>query len=191
MKSIITAPFVFLLLLPLAALAERADALKRANAEYDHIYLDNVTQTMIATGNVIITRGTTVLKSDRAEVRETPDGYRNFVLIATPGKLATFRTKSDGGPDLWSEGHAERVEYEERGDTVKLFSNAMIRQLEGNKITHQMEQAFISYDSRKEVLLGQNDPSGADMPSKGRGTITLEPHRTLTTTQAQAPVGKQ
>jgi lipopolysaccharide export system protein LptA len=175
----------------LAVQAERADALKPVNVEYDHIYLDNVTQAMIATGKVIITRGTMVLKSDRAEVREMPDGYRTFVLIATPGQLATFRTKGDGGPDLWSEGHAERIEYDERADTVKLFSKAMIRQLEGGKITHQMEQAFISYDSRKEVLLGQNDPSNADMPSKGRGTITLEPHRPRTTTPAQAPAGKQ
>lgn len=67
----------------------------------------------------------------------------------------------------------------------------MIRQLDGKKITHQMEQAFISYDSRKDVLLGQNDPSGEGKPSTGRGTITLEPHRTLPTTPAQATAGNQ
>jgi lipopolysaccharide export system protein LptA len=189
MKSTTLASCLCLLLLPFAATAERADALKTVNVEYSHIDFDNVTQNMVATGNVIITRGTMVLRSDRAEVSESPNGYRKFVLIAAPGKLGTFRVKRDGGADLWSEGHAERISYDERDDTVKLFSKAMIRQLEGKKITHQMEHAFISYDSRKDVLLGQNDPSGEGKPSTGRGTITLEPHRTLPATPAQATAG--
>jgi hypothetical protein len=46
---------------------------------------------------------------------------------------------------------------------------------------HQREQVFIPYDSRNKVLLGQNDPSGEDVPSKRRGTHMLEPHRDLMT----------
>jgi hypothetical protein len=53
-----------------------------------------------------------------------------------------------GGPDLWYEGRAERIEYDERTDVVKLFSKAMIRQLEGQDVTHQMDDAFIAYDQR-------------------------------------------
>jgi lipopolysaccharide export system protein LptA len=189
-KMIIKILCALLLLLPLVAKAERADSLKRVNAEYGEVHVEYATGTTIATGKVVLTRGTTVLKSERAEVTEAPDGFRKFVLIAKPGELATFRTKSDGGPDLWSEGHAERIEYDERTETVKLFSKAMIRQLEGNRITHQMEQAFISYDSRNEVLLGQNDPSGNNTPVKGRGTMTFEPFRPLTTTASQTPAGK-
>jgi hypothetical protein len=56
---------------------------------------------------------------------------------------------------------------------------------------HQREQVFIPYDSRNKVLLGQNDPSGEDVPSKRRGTHMLEPHRDLMTSPVQAPVGKQ
>jgi hypothetical protein len=56
---------------------------------------------------------------------------------------------------------------------------------------HQMGQAFIPSDSRYKVLLGQNDPSGDDLPSKERGTLMLQPHRTLTTSTVQARVGKQ
>jgi lipopolysaccharide export system protein LptA len=145
MKAIIFASFVLFLLLTSASKAERADALKPVNVDFVRIHLDNATHATIATGKVIITRGTMTLKSERAEVKKTPDGYRTFTLIGTTDKLATFRAKSDGGPDRWSEGHAERIEYDERADTVKLFSKAMIRQLEDGRITHQMEQSFISY----------------------------------------------
>nr|WP_314547321.1 lipopolysaccharide transport periplasmic protein LptA [uncultured Massilia sp.] len=165
------------LLVPLAASAEKADALKPINIQFDKSDVDQVTQNYIATGNVVITRGTMVLKSDRAEVKEAPDGYRTFILIAAPGKLATFRQKRDGGPDLWAEGQAQRIEYDERADLVKLFSKAVIKQLEGQKITQEMDSEFISYDSRKEVLVGRNDPGGADVQGKGRGSITLAPRR--------------
>ena len=177
MKKILAAACAVLLLAPLAGRAERADALKPLKVDYNDIHIDNVTQNTIATGNVVITRGTMVLKSDRAEVKESPEGYRTFILTAAPGKLATFRQKRDGGPDLWAEGHAQRIEYDERADVIKLFSNAQIRQLEGQKITQQMDQAFISYDSRKEVLLGRNDASGVDKPGQGRGSMTFEPSR--------------
>jgi lipopolysaccharide export system protein LptA len=177
MKTIVAAACALFLLAPVAGRAERADALKPINIEYNSIFADNASQNTIATGNVIITRGTMVLKSDRAEVKESPEGYRTFILTAAPGKLATFRQKRDGGPDLWAEGHAQRIEYDERADVIKLFTNAQIRQMEGQKITQQMDQAFISYDSRKEVLLGRNDASGADKPGQGRGSMTFEPSR--------------
>jgi lipopolysaccharide export system protein LptA len=184
MKKILIACCTVFLLQSLAAQAERADAFKRVSVKYNDLYFDNVSQNAIATGKVVITRGTTVLNSDRAEIKEAPDGYRTFILTAAPGNLATYRQKRDGGTDLWTEGHAERIEYDERTDVVKLLSKAMIRQLEGNRITHEMEQAFISYDNRRDVLVGRNDPSGADIPSNGRGSITFEAHRTKPATPA-------
>ena len=192
MKKILAA--AIFLLVPLAASAEKADALKPVNIQYDKANSDLVAQNYIVTGNVIITRGTMILKSDRAEVKEAPDGYHTFILTADPGKFATFRQKRDGGPDLWDEGRAQRIEYDERNDLVKLFSKAMIRQLEGQKVTQEMDSEFISYDNRKEVLVGRNDASGADKPGNGRGSITLQPHRSpaqATPAAAPTPAGKQ
>jgi lipopolysaccharide export system protein LptA len=195
-KIFAVAAAILPMLLPLAARAERADALKPVNIEYDKADIDQVNQTYIATGNVIITRGTMVLKSDRAEVKEAPDGYRTFILTAAPGKLATFRQKRDGGPDLWAEGQAQRIEYDERADVIKLFSKAVIKQLEGKKVTQEMDSEFISYDSRNEVLLGRNDATGADKKGGGRGSMTFAPRRNpaaapAAPAAAPAPAGKQ
>ena len=166
------------LLLPLGASAERADAQKPLDITYDSAgKLDQVNQVSVVNGNVVITRGTMIIKSDRAEVKETPDGFHIFTLTAAPGKVATFRQKRDGGPDLWAEGQAERIEYDERSDVIKLFSKAVIKQLEGKKVAQEMDSAFISYDSRNEVLLSRNDASGADKPGNGRSTITFQPRR--------------
>jgi lipopolysaccharide export system protein LptA len=186
MKKILAA--AIFVLVPLAASAEKADALKPVDIAFTKANVDQVTQNYVATGNVIITRGTLILKADRAEVKQAPDGWRTFILTADPGKLATFRQKRDGGPDLWGEGQAQRIEYDERDDVVKLFSKAVIRQLEGKKITQEMVSEFISYDNRNEKLLGLNDASGVDKPGNGRGSITLQPRRAPAA--GAAPAGK-
>lgn len=175
MKKIFAA--VLLSLLSLTAAAERADSLKQAEVEYDSADVDGITGTRILTGNVILTRGTLLLKADRALVRETPEGYMVVTLTASNGKLTTFRQKRDGGPDLWVEGQAERIEYEERTELVRLYSNAMVKELESARMTNQITGPFISYDNRKEVATVRNDVSGQTKAGGGRGTLILSPKR--------------
>ena len=175
MKKLLAA--VFLSLLSLTAAAERADSLKEAVINFDSLDIDEVTGTRILTGNVVLTRGTLVLKSDRALVKETPEGYMSVTLTATGGKVATFRQKRDGGPDLWVDGQAERIEYDERSELVRLYSNAVVRELEGARMTNQITGPFISYDNRKEVATVRNDESGKSVVGGGRGTLILAPKR--------------
>jgi lipopolysaccharide export system protein LptA len=167
----------FLSLLSLSASAERADSLKQAVINFDSLDVDEVTQTRILTGNVILTRGTLIMKSDRALVKETPEGYMSVTLTSGPGRVATFRQKRDGGPDLWMEGQAERIEYDERQELVKLFSKAIVRQLENGRLTNELDGAYISYDSRKEVATVRNDASGESKLGGGRGTLIIAPRR--------------
>jgi lipopolysaccharide export system protein LptA len=183
-----TAAAAALLLMPLAR-AERADSLKKLDIKCDNIDVDSVPRTTIVTGNVIATRGTLLLKAERAEVKEAPDGYQTMVLTAAPGRSVFFRQKRDAGPDEWIEGQAERVEYDERTEVVRMFSHAALRQMEGRELVREMSSAFISYDNRKDALLGRNDPSGADVPGKARGSITYQPRRTASAAQPEA--GKQ
>ena len=175
MKKIIAA--VLLSLLSLTAAAERADSLKPAVIDYDSLDVDEVTGTRILTGNVILTRGTLVLKSDRALVKESPEGYMSVTLTTSGGKVTTFRQKRDGGPNLWVEGQAERIEYDERSELVRLFSNAIVRELEDSRMTNQITGPYISYDNRKEVATVRYDVSGQSKVGGGRGTLILAPKR--------------
>jgi lipopolysaccharide export system protein LptA len=176
MKKILAA--AFLSLLSLTASAERADSLKQAVINFDSLDVDEVTQTRILTGNVVLTRGTLTMKSDRALVKETPEGYMSVTLTSGPGRVATFRQKRDGGPDLWMEGQAERIEYDERVEVVKLFSKAVVKELENGRLTNQLDGAFVSYDSRREVASVRNDASGDSKAGGGRGTLIIAPRRT-------------
>jgi len=162
----------------LTATAERADSLKQAQVDFDNGHLDEVTQTRTLTGNVVLTRGTLLIKSDKAVMKESPEGYMILILTAAPGKVATFRQKRDGGPDLWTEGQAQRIEYDERTEVVKLFANAVVKQLEGKRMTSEVNGPFISYDNRTEQANVHNDASGESKPGGGRSTIIIAPRRT-------------
>lgn len=168
-----------LLLLSLAvaagAHAEKADADKPTNVEADQMAYDDVKQINTFSGNVVLTRGTLMMKGAKLIVTQDPAGYQYATLVAPSGGLATFRQKRDGGPDLWIEGQAERIEYDGKSEVVKLFSNARIRRLQGNKPTDEVEGEFIAYDSRAEFFSVNNTASGQSKPGGGRIKAVIQP----------------
>lgn len=183
----IAALFLPLAVACLPASAERADSLKPTSIKFADAHIDEATQTRTFTGGVVLTRGTLTVMADKAVATETPDGYSYLTLTAAPGKFVSFRQKSDRGPDQWFEGRAERIEYDDRAELVKLFSKAVIKQSEGPTVTQEMDSEYIAYDSRKELLVGYNDATGASVPGKGRGTMIYQPLRKTAATAPAAP----
>lgn len=161
----------------MSASAEKADAQKTAVIDYTNLQVDEVNQTTILTGNVIVTKGTLVLRAEKAVIKRTPDEYIEVTLTTIPGKRATFRQKRDGGPDLWVEGEASRIEFNERASIVQLFSGARIRQLEGGRMTDEIQSEYISYDAMREIFTARNDASGESKPGAGRGRMIIAPRK--------------
>ena len=156
------------------AYAEKADSEKPTDIAADQMTYDDVKQINTFTGNVILTRGTLLMKAGRVVVIQDRAGYQSATLYAAPGGLATFRQKRDGGPDLWVDGEAERIEYDGRAELVKLFTRAKLRRLEGAKPTDEIEGEFISYDTRIEFISVNNNAPGAK-PGTGRIKAVIQP----------------
>lgn len=167
-----------------AARAEKADSAKPTVIEADQGSADDVRQIRTLTGNVLLTRGTLVMKAGRAQVTEDPQGYQFVTFWAAPGALASFRQKRDGG-DLWVEGEAERIEYDNKTEVVKLFSRAKLTRLEGGQVSDEVQGAFISYDSRKEFFAVENNAAGASKPGAGRVKMVIQP------SEQRNPAGKK
>lgn len=159
------------------AAAEKADSFKPTQIDYDKLDVDDVKQIYTATGNVVLTRGTLLMKADKAVVTYTPDGYQ-FATLTGGGKKVTFRQKRDGEGEQWMEGEADRIEYDEKAELVKMYSKAKIRRLEGKKPSDEVEGEFISYDSRREFFSVRNTNTGDDKVGGPRGTMVIQPKRT-------------
>ncbi|MEO8408556.1 MAG: lipopolysaccharide transport periplasmic protein LptA [Oxalobacteraceae bacterium] len=161
------------------ALAEKADADKPTNIEANQMSYDDLKQINTFIGNVVLTRGTLLMKADKVVVTTSPAGYQFATLYGAPGAVATFRQKRDGGPNLWVEGQAERIEYDAKTEVAKLFSHAKLKRLDGAKPIDEVEGEFISYDSSSEFFNVTNSASGASTPGSGRIKVTIQPRTTV------------
>ncbi len=158
--------------------AEQADANKPINIASDQLMYDDVKKVKTILGNVIITRGTLIMKAEKVVLTEDAAGHQFATLYAAPGGLATFRQKRDGNGDLWVEGAAERIEYDGKVELTKFFSKAKLKRLEGRKTTDEVEGEFISYDSRTEFFTVNNTSNGASRPNAGRVKVVIQPRTT-------------
>lgn len=158
-----------------SAMAEKADADKPTNIEANQMTYDDLKQINTFIGSVVLTRGTLLMKADKVVVTTDPMGYQFATLYGAPGAVATFRQKRDGGPNLWVEGQAERIEYDAKTEIAKLFTHARLKRLDGTKTTDEVEGDFISYDSSSEFFNVTNSASGTGKPGGGRIKVVIQP----------------
>ena len=156
------------------AQAEKADRLKPLNVEADQpSNLDLQKRVVVFNGNVVITKGTLVIRAAKIEVRETADGYQVATAIGSAGKPATFRQKRDG-VDEHIEGQAERLEYDSKADTVRFVNSAVVRRLRGTAVADEITGSVVSYDASNEVFSVSGGPPNAN-GSGGRVRAVLTP----------------
>lgn len=150
-----------LALLAAPALAAKSDRDKPINivSERGGI-VDVVKQRTEFNGDVVLSKGTMVLRAERLDVRETADGYYMAYASGAAGKPVTFRQARDV-PGEFIEGSAEQLEYDSRADTVRFIGNAVVRRMRGAAVSDEVNGAVINYDNRSEVFSvegGQNSP---------------------------------
>jgi lipopolysaccharide export system protein LptA len=133
------------------AAAEKGDRDKPMNAEADALRYDDLKQSSVFTGNVVITKGSTIVRGDRVDVSQDPEGYQQAVSIAGPGKLAFYRKKRDG-VDEYIEGEGERIEYDSRADLVKFVKRAVMRRYNGATLVDETTGSLIVYDNNTDVF---------------------------------------
>jgi lipopolysaccharide export system protein LptA len=157
--------------------AERADRLKPAIIEADANglgQLDLQKQVMVLSGNVVITKGTMVIRAARVEYNKTPGGYDKAVAYGASGKPATFRQKRDG-VDEYMEGEADRLEYDGKTDVVKFINNATVRRLRGATLADEINGNLVTYDSTTEVMNVSGAPAATASDPGIRVRVVLTP----------------
>ena len=156
------------------AQAERADRSKPMVVEADRPgTVDLQRQVVIFNGNVVISQGTMVMRADRIEMRETPDGFRAASAIGTPGRQATWRQRRDGVEES-VEGVADRIEFDSRTDTLRFVGNGAVRRLRAGVVADEISGATILWDNLSEVFKVEGGAATPTNPS-GRVRVVLSP----------------
>ena len=110
----------------LPAAAEKADRDKPMNIEADALRYDDLNQSSVFTGNVVITKGTLLIRGGQVNVSQDAQGYQKAIATAEPGKLAHYRNKRDG-VDEFIEGEGERIELTHRAGDRAVFAHGALK----------------------------------------------------------------
>ena len=169
------------------AWAEKADRTRPMTLESDPgkpCIVNLVKQTSQCSGNVVIAQGTLLIKADKVELRETPEGHRMATASGTPDKPAQYRQKRDG-VDEYVQGTALRIDYDGRSGTLRFEGRAMVRRLRGAVMADEIQGETIVWDSIAEQFSVHGGAPSAANPS-GRVRAVLAP-RELASAPASAP----
>lgn len=122
------------------------------NVEADALRYDDLKQTSVFTGNVLLTRGGITIRGARMEVRQDAQGYQYGVVTAEPGQRAYFRQQREAAKDEAIEGESERIEYDGQNDVIKLIGRAELRRLRGARVVDVVSGEQIQYNSLTDVF---------------------------------------
>lgn len=164
-------------LLSSVAGAEKADRSQPMNIEADALRYDDLRQISVFSGNVVLTRGSIVIRGTRIEVRQDPQGFQFGVVTAEPGQRAYFKQKRDGA-DEFMEGESETIEYDGRADVFRLIKDAELRRLRGTRVDDHISGNLIIYNSASDVFTVDGGAArGGAVPGGGRVRAILTPQK--------------
>ena len=152
----------------LPAAAERADREKEIVVGADKLTADDANRTSTFDGNVVVTQGTMRMTASKVTVKEDAERHKYYVANGAP---VTFRQKRDN-TDEWIEGFADRAEFDDRNDVLKLFNRARVK-----RNNDELTGDVITYDMRKEVAEVSGAPAGAASPNAGRVKVIMTPKK--------------
>ena len=148
------------LMSPLAELrAEKADKDKPTQIDANRMSSDDARRISIFEGNVILTKGTILVRADRITVRQDPEGFQ---ISTASGVPARFRQKRDGKEE-WIDGEALFIEIDDRKEKVELREKARIMrdkdEVRGDVISVDTRSEFFSVTGGKSAVTSAN-PEG-------------------------------
>lgn len=154
------------------AWADKADRSQPVVFAADAARVDESKRVNILTGNVELTKGTMLIRADRVEVRQNPDGTQTATATGGQGGRSYFKQKREGVDEV-IEGEAEKIVYEGRDDTVNFTTRAEMRRLTAGRKTDEVNGQAIRYDNKTSVYQVMGAPSDGGKPAgRVKGVIT-------------------
>lgn len=163
---------VTMALAPGHAAAARADRNKPMQAEADALKHDDIAGSSVFTGNVLIKKGSLLLKGDKIELRQDALGYQIAQVYGTPDKKAYFKQDLDR-PGESVEAQGVLLVYDGKSDELRISGQGVFRRKLKNQILDEVVGEKIVYNASTDNFTV--DSSSAPAGTGRRVRITLAP----------------
>jgi lipopolysaccharide export system protein LptA len=158
---------------PAVAQGVKADRDAPIQVEADHMTYDDARQVNVFTGRVHMVRGQLTVLADRIVLRQDEAGNQFATATGNPARFRQVR-KAEG--DV-IEGEAKTLDYDSRGDVLKLREEASMRRLEGERVVNEVFGAQITYQGATDFFtVERGDGKGATPANpSGRVRVVIQP----------------
>jgi len=153
----------------IAAAAVVSDSDQPMNFAADTVRVDDKSHLNVLQGNVEISKGSIVVRAERVEVLQGPQGQTATATGGTGGR-ALFRQRR-AGTDEVIEGEAERITYDSRTEKVQFVGRAVMRRLVAGVIADELVGQRIDYDSPSNVFQVNGNKTSSSQGGRVRGII--------------------
>ncbi len=142
--------------------AEKADRTKPIEIEAASAKSELATNVQTLEGAVVLTQGTMRITADRMILKRDAQNNIFAELSGLSTSQILFREKREGFEDFM-EGAADRAEFDQAANTVKLFNRAQLKN--GNDV---LSGDYIFYNSLTEVMLADGRAPGGKIGKDGK-----------------------
>lgn len=159
---------VLLMLIAPFSFALKSDESQPIQIVADQATADQINKKTVFTGNVVVTRGSIVVNSNKAEASEDKSGYKIIHLIGSP---VTFEQMNDDGEK--TTGQCNDFEYNTKNSMAILTGRARVSKgdnlVMGDRLTYNTQTQIYSAVS--------NNANGVSTTKSGRVTVILQPNQ--------------
>jgi lipopolysaccharide export system protein LptA len=160
------------------AQAEKADRKKEIEIDAARQRADLANNVLILEGGVSLVQGTMRITAERMVVKRDDQQYIFAELFGSAANQVTFKEKREGFNDFM-EGVADRAEFDDRANTIKLFTRARLKNgsdtLTGEYIYYNSESETIQADGSAPAAKPGQPTGAATTTGNGRVRIVIQP----------------
>lgn len=168
-----------------SAFAEKADRAKPVEITFARAQSDINQNITTVDGEVVLTQGSLRITAERMRVKRDTRENLTAEIFGAANQQLTFREKRDNSSDF-IEGVADRAEFDQGANTLKLFSRAVINSA-GNVLTGEYLVYNRVTDQFEITGAAPNGKPGETSKQTGRGSMIIQPPKDA----ANPPVEKK
>lgn len=130
--------------------AQQSDQAQPTLIDADQLVYDERTQTSVFKGNVVLTRGSLIIRADELELKQLPSGEQ-MGLASSSGNNRVFVRQQREGLNEHIEGTARRAEYNGPEQRITFVGNAIVRRLICEQPSDEIRGDRVVYNQRTET----------------------------------------
>ncbi len=163
-----------LLLMPALARAQQHDRDQPLNVVADSLRYDDQQRISVFSGNVVMTKGSIVIRGARIELRQDKAGNQFGNVTGSSNAPAYFRQKREG-LDEFIEGESQTIDYDGRADSIKFSGQAQLRRYRAASLSDELNGAVIIYNNRSSAFSVDGSASAPPGSSRVRAMLSPKP----------------